>query len=268
MEHLDIYNSSVNFPPRNVLPPVWSVSLKMITEEVPIKALRLLFVFDPHHLMFVDSNRKYTVESTLHLHITWKMQRLFKLVYSATLGILVVVVTKVILDSDPFSELGGQTDALFNTSLFSVIGSIRGDINLLGENSEASEVTSVSGDNRHHVYTPPVGTELEANDQAKLPVLFASGDGTLSLETRDQFSELMSLRSRRLREVCDATSETNRKFNFRSFYVLKVNMIQYRVQTQHFPFLYSSEPLPGLVPRVQGRLHQLDAQPSLPGRQE
>ena len=180
------------------------------------------------------------------------MQRLFKLVYSATLGILVVVVTKVILDSDPFSELGGQTDALFNTSLFSVIGSIRGDINLLGENSEASEVTSVSGDNRHHVYTPPVGTELEANDQAKLPVLFASGDGTLSLETRDQFSELMSSRSRRLREVCDATSETNRKFNFRSFYVLKVN-IYHTVRHIIFPFLihhHASEPLPGLVPRV------------------
>ena len=153
------------------------------------------------------------------------MQKLFKLVYSATLGILVVVVTKVILDSDPFSELGGQTDALFNTSLFSVIGSIRGDINLLGENSEASEV---------HVHTPPVGTELETNDQAKLPVLFASGDGTLSLETREQFSELMSSRSRRLREVCDATSETNRKFNFRSFYVLKVN-INHTVQTHYFP---------------------------------
>ena len=147
------------------------------------------------------------------------MQKLFKLVYSATLGILVVVVTKVILDSDPFSELGGQTDALFNTSLFSVIGSIRGDINMLGENSEASEVIS---DIRHHVYTPPFSTELEANDQAKLPVLFASGDGTVSLETREQFSDLMSSRTQRLRKVCDATSETNRKFNFRSFYVLKV----------------------------------------------
>ena len=152
------------------------------------------------------------------------MQKLFKLLYSATLGILVVVVTKLLIDSAPIVRLGDQTDALFNTSasLFNVISNIGGDIKLFGANSEASVVSSVSDDIRHHVYTPPVGTELEANDQVRFPVLFPGGDGTLSLETRDQFSKIMSSRSRRLREVCNATSETNRKFNFRSFYVLKV----------------------------------------------
>ena len=152
------------------------------------------------------------------------MQKLFKLLYSATLGILVVVVTKILIDSAPIARLGDQTDALFNTSasLFNVISNIGGDINLPGANSEAPVVSSVSDDIRHHVYTPPVGTELEANDQAKFPVLFATGDGKVSLETREQFSELMTSRARRLREVCNSTTETNRKFNFRSFYVLKV----------------------------------------------
>ena len=151
-----------------------------------------------------------------------QVQKLFRLLYSATLGILVVVVTKVILDGANYADMI-NVEGLTNTSLFDVIGSIRGDIGLMGENRPPPVVSSsVSGDIRHHVYTPPVDTELEANDQAKFPVLFASGDGKVSLETREQFSELMTSRSRRLREVCNSTTETNRKFNFRSFYVLKV----------------------------------------------
>ena len=196
-----------------------------------------------------------------------QVQKLFRLLYSATLGILVVVVTKIILDSAKYAEMI-SVDALTNTTLFDVIGSIRGDISLMGDISAPAVVSSsVPGDMRHHVYTPPVGTELEANDQAKLPVLFSSGDGQVSLGSRDQFSALMTSRSRRLREVCNSTTETNRKFNFRSFYVLKVKDL---FQTPHIIFTrtFYSEPVSGLVSCLQGSLHQLDAQPALPGRQE
>ena len=100
---------------------------------------------------------------------------------------------------------------------------IRGDISPLEAISDINPgVRSDDDDIRHHVYTPPVGTELEANDQVKFPKLFPSGDGTQRLESREQFSELMASRSLRLSEVCNSTSEANRKFNFRSFYVLKV----------------------------------------------
>ena len=35
----------------------------------------------------------------------------------------------------------------------------------------------------------------------------------------------MEARTRRLKQVCNATTETARKFNFRSFYVLQVRLL-------------------------------------------
>ena len=35
----------------------------------------------------------------------------------------------------------------------------------------------------------------------------------------------MAARTRRLKQVCNATTETARKFNFRSFYVLQVRLL-------------------------------------------
>ena len=148
------------------------------------------------------------------------MQKLFKLLYSVLLGILVVIVTKLFLDSKEYGDLARHTDTLLNQSLLTDINNMRDDIISIGESD--AEARSAA----HHVYTPPAGPDLETNDEhvkfVKYPVLFPSSDGVVSLETRSQFTDLMTSRSRRLREVCNSTIETKRKFNFRSFYVLKV----------------------------------------------
>ena len=156
------------------------------------------------------------------------MQKLLKLLYSVLLGILVVIVTKLFLDSQEYGDLARHTDTLLNQSLLTGINNIRGDISI-GEsdiNNIRGEVSIGESDAEarsaaHHVYTPPAGPDLEANDEhvkfVKYPVLFPSSDGVVSLETRSQFTDLMTSRSRRLREVCNLTIETKRKFNFRSF---------------------------------------------------
>ena len=58
------------------------------------------------------------------------MQKLLKLLYSVLLGILVVIVTKLFLDSKEYGDLARHTDTLLNQSLLTVINNIRGDISV------------------------------------------------------------------------------------------------------------------------------------------
>ena len=68
-----------------------------------------------------------------------------------------------------------------------------------------------------------------------------------------------------LREVCNKTKSLRRKFNFRSFYALPVRDLPGSLLA--LTALLAGE-VPGVVPGLQGRLYQLDAQPSSAGRQE
>ena len=79
------------------------------------------------------------------------MQKLLKLLYSVLLGILVVIVTKLFLDSQEYGDLARHTDTLLNQSLLTVINNIRGDISLRENdinNKEASFFAALSKSTR------------------------------------------------------------------------------------------------------------------------
>ena len=71
-----------------------------------------------------------------------------------------------------------------------------------------------------HIHTPP------SDMGAQLPLLFAQNDSSPPVVTQEQFDQLMISRSDVLRSVCNQTTEANRKFYIRQFYVLPVSSPQ------------------------------------------
>ena len=85
------------------------------------------------------------------------------------------------------------------------------------------------------------------------------------LLSQEQFKEEMLTRKKLLKSKC-LTKKSRQVFNHKVFYPLLVIKETNMFHSNHV--ILSSEKVPCLVPRIQGCLHQLDAQPAPPGGEE